>query len=1385
MSSAIDTSTSGWEVPEFAASDLSYAVTSSVLEQFAQGHTVGDVLRELVQNEYDARGSSLSVTFSAEGLEVHGNGRVIDQSGWRRLSVMLGTGRVVGDDRDVPQKLNGIGSKNHGLRSLFLVGDRIYVRSGGYQTMLDLRRGALRDPRPDPASTDLPGAHIFVPYREVGDGLLPAYSPAREAGDVELLAEDLAPTLVKLAQPGAPRSLRSVMVSSVRLGRVLTWEQNVRLLRRHRLGGPVLERTIALRDGLASSGSAVTTKIIEVEYQRSFDIPSQLRSRVFPDYFHVRGGRLRIGISFRLKRKRPDLGDHGSFYYPIGFANSATGSAVSVTAPFEMNSDRSAMVDPAVSSWNEWLERVAADFTLDLLSHEWLDSFGGGAFLALRETGQPSAPHFAAKLSAGLRERACWPTRERAKGSRRPRLRVATDLMLGASAELDELIGPERRLDGRLADPSVHRMARDAGAKDFTIGSAIRLRCAGENDSHLATNLGDDAALYYTDFPNALADIQLQEQFARAFEVHRRQLTPSHRSDLAKAPTTLTAAGTLAAPSQPLWVIDDTVASVSPATATQRLHPRLVQYQAIRRLCQPFDMSAWARTVANQAADETLREEDREALYRYLLRTPEAISRAAWPALRRAPIVRDHRGEWVSPAEMIQRRAAGAARVEQALHFPSREIARNTRLLRRLRIRSKLTGTDLVRYAHIVAGEPSRADDFEETLHQLQRLLTRPTVSSLRSIAFLRSTRGGLVAPEETYVRNTHLLRCVGPDANFAAGRHARLHARLGCRTQPDADNIMVFLESLRATGAGTPHPDVLYPALLEALRADGDRLRLADAPILLVDDKWRAPREVLVGRKHRQIFLEAIPVIAVGALDRVYEALGASAEPTAEHWIRFFGWIDERSDSGVRRLPAAERNALRLAYSKLDSLPVGISEQQRIFLDTSGRLHSRAEVRASRYLINDDPRIAGVVAEAGLPISFAEVTDVLTRRFYRSSGIRLLTEVRRHIGVRVGDQRSSPPWFQESPVLDRLQQPIFASAVHAVATAGGSQTAATERQLHDQLREITRIAFVADLKESYRIGPFQLNVASDVATDGDRIALRFVRGKFELNDLLARAVASMAEANAALRQPLADSIFRLLMSDSIAEIERYLAQRGVAWNRGDGRQADDETVEDEDADSRAQVAETLKEQLLQTLPSRTVTERESQPVSSGGPSQPEPRSHPLPSLEQVELREAAATDWVPSGRQRASGGGGGGWFPRSPAEQEQDRALGVRGEELVYGAELKRVRALGYPEARVVWTSQLNPAADHDIRSVADDGGDLWLEVKSTTGRHGRFDWPRAEFELALRARERYVLCRVYEADTASPTVRRERDPVGMLLAGAMRLDISSLAAEVAPLTA
>ena len=122
---------------------LDFRFRTSVLTEFALSHTPADVLRELVQNEYDADGTELTIEFGHKNLVVRGNGKTIDNAGWKRLSVMLGHGLVAGASDRIEPKANGIGSKNFGLRSLFLFGDRVHVISGGRRTILNRTAGAL------------------------------------------------------------------------------------------------------------------------------------------------------------------------------------------------------------------------------------------------------------------------------------------------------------------------------------------------------------------------------------------------------------------------------------------------------------------------------------------------------------------------------------------------------------------------------------------------------------------------------------------------------------------------------------------------------------------------------------------------------------------------------------------------------------------------------------------------------------------------------------------------------------------------------------------------------------------------------------------------------------------------------------------------------------------------------------------------------------------------------------------------------------------------------------------------------------------------------------------------------------------------------------------
>src|SRR6266566_4584532 len=142
----------GWSKLNINKLELRYNYGNSVVAEFVSGHDHADVLRELVQNEFDAGGGRLQVAFGTDELRICGNGSPIDAAGWKRLSVMLGTGQVGSSGPTIAQKVNGIGSKNFGLRSLFLYGDQIYIRSGGFLTVLDFLLGTLPKPVYEPHS---------------------------------------------------------------------------------------------------------------------------------------------------------------------------------------------------------------------------------------------------------------------------------------------------------------------------------------------------------------------------------------------------------------------------------------------------------------------------------------------------------------------------------------------------------------------------------------------------------------------------------------------------------------------------------------------------------------------------------------------------------------------------------------------------------------------------------------------------------------------------------------------------------------------------------------------------------------------------------------------------------------------------------------------------------------------------------------------------------------------------------------------------------------------------------------------------------------------------------------------------------------------------------
>jgi len=225
--------------------------------------------------------------------------------------------------------------------------------------------------------------------------------------------------------------------------------------------------------------------------------------------------------------------------------------------------------------------------------------------------------------------------------------------------------------------------------------------------------------------------------------------------------------------------------------------------------------------------------------------------------------------------------------------------------------------------------------------------------------------------------------------------------------------------------------------------------------------------------------------------------------------------------------------------------------------------------------------------------------------------------------------------------------------------------------------------------------------------------------------------------------------------------------------------------------------AEAIIRQVLRglgsTAPQRPVGTPDVPPPMATTPTtflSPIPQTRPqfvLPPLDDVHVDIASRTGDGPKPRPMSGYGGGWrttSWTPPSTLDVERDRTVGERGEALAYRLEIERIRAIGHerPEDVVVWTSRTDAGADHDIRSIAEDGKPLWIEVKSTTGDDGRFEWSRQEFEKALRERDHYELWRIYEAHTETPTVKKFPDPAALLAKSELILELSSLRAFVEP---
>jgi hypothetical protein len=1377
--------------PPLTTAPLSQRVGSSILDDFVAGHSAADVFREIVQNEFDGGGSAIEILFGETELVITGTGRPISQQGWSRLSVIAGTGNVIGGQAGdmVEAKSNGIGSKNFGIRSLFLFGDRIHVRSNERVALLDFEDMGT-DNLPDPSSAGRVGVSIHIPYRNVQTRVLEPFTVESERLAMTEIARALLPTLVKLASAGKSPGIRRLTAASARTGRRLEWRQSARVESCPVKGVTAVRRTGRLEDWADQATTRpVVQKIEELEFTRTIPIPADSRHIDYPDYYRAGPTSLKVSISLPLRRNRIDFDQVGHFHYPLQTPQSRTGSTVQVSAPFKLDNDRSSLL---VNSWNVWLQEAAALLTRSLVRQDWFDRFGADAYLALDATAPASPVHYGEMIREGMKAEACWPTME---AGRRPVFAKASDIVVAADSVLERFLTAGQYLEpGLLKVARVAEMARDAGAKRFTVNSLVTLRC-GAPGAKLATVLAADEANYhYPDYASSAAEPDAQRRSAAALTTLRRYLSKENKRDLETTASTLTAAGSLA-PASGLTKVEAANWQDCPEPMASRLDQGLNEATSVSRYCKAFDLARWVTDACQRAQAGTIDPGERQAVHRWLLQPSIKLNSRLLALVRRAPVVKDRQGEWVAPVDLAMLPARDAALLGDAVHAPASELARRSDLLRRLNVRRKVTAPDLLALAERVAASPDRAEPFEELLGRHSALLRPALVKALAGTPCLRSRSGAIAAPEDLHLATVSNIEWLDDDARIVGGSAVSLYRKLGCLSEPRADTLYAALAERRAANAPPPRPEDFYPALVEALKAEGAAVsRWSTEPILYLGGSYHAPEDCLVLQGSARLFSAALPVHRGSeAVARAFESLGASNVARPRHWLALFGWFQDRAAAHGGVLTRSEQTALREAYRRhLFHPALEVPADLRFLLSTTGRLFSQTDLAAHRLVENDYPALADGLEAIHAPMAFGDL-DEHSRTMLRRYGVHRLTEIADAPKVEPGSAKAPAPWLARACTdrLTLLHRPDFAIALAELGYAQrrydpAFKSAPTPRVLQ-KLAAVTGIDIVNDIRLTYRLAGKTVRIPADGAVIKDRIVIVAPRSSVDFDQICAAVLAEFIGA-VQLKdiRLLAPSIGALLHCRYAADFRSFLVRQGIPLpyalrDTGDNGQ-------DDLFDGDARLDDAFRD-IMGAMDTRSEPRAAPPPPPTPAPAPvtapPVTPPRPLPPIDTVSLTEMTVTGQappVPPPSSSAGGwGGSGGWTPPTPEDAARDRLVGTRGEELVYRLELERVRAMGHeaPETVVIWRSRTQPGADHDIQSIDEKGDPLWIEVKATTGRDGRFDWSRAEYELAMREGARYELVRVYEANTNHPSAKRFRNPAALYGKG-LRLELNTLRAFV-----
>ncbi len=308
---------------------------AAVVGQFLSELSLQDLVVEMVQNDLDAGATRTVITFGDDALVCEGNGMGVDAKGWMRLSYVLGAGG------EVEAKKNGIGSKNHGLRALFLMADDVWIQSNGFRVDMTAR-GRSKTPTDfypaswarvaDPASPTK-GTRITAEYRKTrlrkpdGDGAFLEPLTKENLDAIWLSSSgEAAERFITASAPGKPWRYELVLERSGRESKTFVYECK-----------PSSDgfRNTYVRTCSLKVGKRPAERILRRQCSRFLIDAADLGSAKVPHLFKS-AGRTYGEVSWRLDRRGRPNATVGLLRYPIAFPEESalSGFGFDISAPF-------------------------------------------------------------------------------------------------------------------------------------------------------------------------------------------------------------------------------------------------------------------------------------------------------------------------------------------------------------------------------------------------------------------------------------------------------------------------------------------------------------------------------------------------------------------------------------------------------------------------------------------------------------------------------------------------------------------------------------------------------------------------------------------------------------------------------------------------------------------------------------------------------------------------------------------------------------------------------------------------------------------------------------------------------------------------------------------